>query len=185
MRRRDYSTGISNCMYAVRGSNVKKRLNGAVKLSFKPSPEDRTLIVRGNSGGVMQITDTRRSGIRQATLEIVSLPVSFLVDVLGWTQDSNGVLYEGLQPDVGISLYYETENGGRPIRHQLYDCVVCAPNFDVSTITGRLSADTRKLDIIINPYRNNYYRDINSDKYSRQIAREDNPTLFNSWFGTE
>lgn len=175
MGRRDYSTGISNCMYAVHGSNVKKRLNGAVKLSFKPSSEDRTLIVRDSRGGAMQFTDTRRSGIRQATLDIVSLPVSFLVDILGWTQDSSGVLYEGLQPDVSISLFYETENGGRPIRHQLYDCVVCAPSFDVSTITGRLSADIRKLDIIVNP-------DTSTGKYSRQIARDDNGELFNNWF---
>lgn len=175
MSRRDYNTGIQNCMYAIHGSSTKKQLNGAIKLSFRPSSGDRKLLVRDSKGAAMQYTDVRRSNTRQATLEIVSLPVSFLIDVLGWTQDSSGVLYESIQPDIHISLFYETENGGHPIRHQLYDCVVCSPSFDVSTMTRQLSVNPRKLDIIVNP-------DRSTGKFSRQIARDDNTTLYNNWF---
>lgn len=179
MNSREYSTGISNCHYAVRNdSDTGKpgRLPGAVKLSFKSSSEERSFIVR-EGGRIYNHTSVRKCKERTAVLEIISLTRDFLVDVLGWTLNDDGSLTEGIQHDVHISLFYETDNGGRPVRHWLYDCVVGEPSFDASTITDSPGVDTQKLDIIINP-------DLQHDgNYSRKIARADNPELFDSWFG--
>ena len=178
MAQREYSSGISGCHFAVRGYSpgVLKSLPGAIKLSFKPSAEDRSFIVR-DGANAYSYTSSRKGKERRAELDIVGLTKDFLIDVLGYTENEDGSLTMGIQPDVHISLFYETENGGRPVRHQLYDCVVCAPNFDASTLGSRLSVDTRKLDIIVN-----------SDPryggaYGRIIARSDNAELFGTWFG--
>lgn len=178
MAQRDYSSGISNCHFAVRGiqPGTLKSLPGAIKLSFKPSAEGRSFIVR-DGANAYSYTSSRGSRERRAELEIVGLTKDFLVDVLGYTENEDGSLTEGIQPDVHISLFYETENGGRPVRTWLYDCVVCAPSFDASTLGSRLSADTRKLDIIVDPDRTH------GGAYSRSIARADNAELFSTWFG--
>lgn len=177
MTQRDYSTGISRCHYIVRDRPiVLKRLPGAIKLSFKPSCADRTFLVRSGAGAY-QYTHSRKHKERPASLEIVSLPECFLVDVLGWVKNDDGSLTQGQQPDVRISLLYETENGGRPVRHILYDCTVCQPAFDVTTLGDGLSIDKRTLDIMVNPDPSNGYN------FSRQVAKADNAELFDSWFG--
>ena len=180
MTQREYSTGISNCHYAVRLAyeqvGALGKLPGAVKLSNKSSSENRSFTVRDGSR-VYQHTSARKTKERPMTLEIIGLTKDFLVDVLGWTLNEDGSLTEGVHPDVHISLFYETENGGRPVRHWLYDCVVGEPSFDASTIAETPNVDTYTLDIIKNPdpYRNG--------DYSRKIARADNAELFDSWFG--
>lgn len=177
MPHRDYSTGIKNCHYVVKGTAIEvKKLPGAVRLSMKPSAADRNIKVRSGST-IYQTTTARQGTQRQAELEIVSLPESFLIDVLGWTKGTDGSLTEGIQPNVHIILLYETENGGCPVRHMLYDCVVSSPSFDATTISSDLSIDKRKLDIVFNPDPSN------NNNLSRQIARADNENLFNSWFG--
>lgn len=174
---RDYSTGICNCRYYVKNTvRVIKLMPGAIKLSFKPSAAEKTMFVRYQNGGAGQYTSARRTQEKRAELEIISLPESFLTDVLGWVKNSDGSLTEGIKPNVHISLLYETINGGRPVRHQLYDCLVSEPSFDATTFED-LGVDTRKLELIINPDPEN------GNNYSKKIARADNSTLYDSWFG--
>ena len=184
MTQREYSSGISGCHYAVRGgSMLLKSLPGAIKLSFKPSSVDRSFIVRGETN-VYSYTASRKCKERRAELEIVSLTKDFLVDVLGYIENQDGSLTAGVQPDVHISLFYETENGGRPVRHQLFDCMVCFPTFDASTLGNKLTADVRKLEIVVNPdFSGNRVTNSNYETYSRKIAKAANAALVNSWFG--
>jgi len=180
MKQRDYSAGISGCHYAVRqstGALTLGRLPGAVRLTRRPSPEGRSFVVRDSGGRAYSYSSSPRDKERRYTLEIVSLTRDFLVDVLGFSVNIDGSLTEGIAGDVHISLFYETENGGRPVRHWLYDCVVSPPSFDVQTLGETLSADTRKLELTANP-------DPRRDgTYGRQLAREDNAPMFDSWFG--
>ena len=184
MTQHEYSTGISNCHYAVRkyqgGVSGElgelEKLPGAVKLSNRSSSEDRSFTVR-DGDRIYQYTAARKCKERQRSLEIVSLTKKFLEEVLGWTVNDDGSMTEGQRPDVHISLFYETDNGGRPVRQWLYDCVVGELSFDASTIEEGLGIDTYKLDIIENPDPDR------NGNYGRKISRADNEELFDSWFG--
>lgn len=180
MTQREYSAGISDCHYAVRRSAMDTAfgsLPGAIKLTRRPSTEGRSLLVRNTEGRVYNYTSAQRESERRYTLEIVSLTREFLTDVLGYIENEDGSLSEGIADDVHFSLFYQTENGGRPVRYQIYDCVVSPPSFDAQTLSSNLSADIRKLELTASP------DPLNDHHYGIQIAREDNAELYDSWFG--
>lgn len=130
-------------------------------------------------GRAYSYTAAAKEKERRYALEIVSLTKAFLTEVLGFTENEDGSLTEGIRPDVHISLFYETDNGGRPVRYQLYDCAVETPSFDAATMSESLSADTRKLEFTANP------DPYNEGAYGRQIARADNAETFDTWFGED
>ena len=170
-----YTVGIRNCAYKISGGNMSP-LIGAQKLSFATQNAKRDMIVRVGSGAAAYSEDYETG--RTADLSIVQLPVSFLVDVLGYTVSENGVLTEGLlNRPVHFSLFYETQTDGEPIRTQLYDVCCTRPNFDVSTMTNKPSVDIRKLKLTINA-------DLRNTKtFGRSVSREDSAEQFDTWFG--
>lgn len=170
-----YYTGFRNFAYKVSGG-TKTPLAGAQKLSFTSQNASRELTVRVGSGAAAYAENIETG--RTADLDIVQLPVSFLVDVLGYTVDENGVLTEGLlNRPVHFSLFYETQTDGEPIRTQLYDVCCTRPNFDVTTMTNKPSVDIRKLKLTINA-------DLRSTKnFGRSVSREDSAEQFDTWFG--
>ena len=113
-----------------------------------------------------------------ADLDIVQLPVSFLVDVLGYTLTAGNVLVENAQyKPVHFSLFYEQQTDTEPVRTQVFDVCCVRPDFDVTTMTNRPSVDIKKLKLIINA-------DVRSTSANlRTISREDNAELFDTWFG--
>ncbi len=173
----DYSIGFSEFHYSVRGGALLP-LAGAVKIGFKPQMNERSIQVRlldGSFAVYSEVYDLNE----KASIEIISLPEHFLINILGYTRDESGVLYAGIYKPVHFSLFYEERNEGTATRHQLYDVVCTKPDFDASTMTNRLSVDTRRLELVIN-------RDIrNTGYYKRQIRKEDNSELFERWFGLE
>lgn len=178
MAQREYNTGFCNFHYRVVGWNSSiraKRFPGAVRLSFKPQTQERKVLVRTDSGLLLSESLAKHEASREATLEIVSIPKSFLTDVLGWTETAEGILIEGQHPDTHVTLYYETDNGDNPIRHKLYDVVFGRPSFDVSTIADTPSADIRKLELTVNP---------NNGSYQEKLAKADavDISVYNNWF---
>lgn len=170
-----YYTGFRNFAYKINGGTMTP-LKGAQKLSFASQNANRDLTVRVGSSAAAY-SENIETG-RTADLDIVQLPVSFLVDVLGYTVDKNGVLTEGLlHRPVHFSLFYENQTDGEPIRTQLYDVCCTRPNFDVTTMTNKPSVDIRKLKLIINA-------DLRNTKaFERSVSREDSAEQFDTWFG--
>lgn len=157
----DINTGFSNFHYRVIGWNASikpKALTGAIKLSYKPQTQERTVLVRTSGGLIQQQVLGKRESIRTASLQVISLPESFLIDVLGWEVSDGGRLVEGEFPEKHLQIRYETNNLGEPMRHLLYDVVVSKPSFDVSTISSTPSADTRSLELTVNPTANGKYQ---------------------------
>lgn len=167
-----YNTGFRNFAYKISGGTMTP-LEGAQKLSFTVQSAARELMVR-TASGMAAYTENVETG-RKADLEIVQLPVSFLVDVLGYTL-VDGILTEGLHRPVHFSLFYEQQTDGEPIRTQLYDVCCTRPNFDVTTMTNRPSVDIRKLSLVVNA-------DQSEQVYSQSVSREDNAEAFDTWFG--
>lgn len=170
-----YYTGFRDFAYKISGGTMTP-LKGAQKLSFATQSASRELTMRVGSGAAAY-SESVETG-RTADLSIVQLPVSFLVDVLGYTVDENGVLTEGvLRRPVHFSLFYEVQTDGEPIRTQLYDVCCVRPNFDVTSMTNKPSVDIRKLKLIVNA-------DLRNTKaYERSVSREDSAEMFNTWFG--
>lgn len=180
MAQREYNTGFCNFHYRVVGWNASikaKRFPGAIRLSFKPQTQERKVLKRTDSGILLSESLARHEATREAVLEIVSIPKSFLIDVLGWTEDPSGILIEGQHPDTHVTLYYETDNGGDPTRYKVHNVVFSRPSFDVSTMTDTPSADIRKLELTVNPEGGNY---------QRRLAKADavDISTYNNWFET-
>lgn len=170
--------GFKNFYYSVRtaaGAQTPKPLDGAIKLSFKPQSKSTEHTLRGESQSVSEYTEETIETKKNASLDIISLPDSFLVDVLGYYIDENGVMMEGEQKPVHFALLYETTYGNDLIRYEQIDCLCTKPSFDVSTISETPSIDTRSLELIIN-------KDIKSGFYSKQIRKSTNPEIFEKWF---
>lgn len=173
-----YHRGIRNVNYCLKtGGSISAPfpLNGAVGISFTPQTTPRTIAVRPDKGGQIQHTDFIETG-KQASLEILSLPVSFLTDILGYETDENGILYEGAFKSVHFVLLYEEQNEDIPVRHLLYDVVCSKPSFDATTMTNTLGVDKRNLSLVINQDEDHECR------YSQSISEADDKALFDSWF---
>lgn len=175
-----YSIGIKNCAYKISGGTLSP-LASAQKISFSNKSETRNFICRLSDGQVTSYNEVVDAG-KDATLEIITLPLKFMKEVLGFTQAQNGVITENIRPkSVHFSLFYETQGDDEPIRVQLYDVVCPQPDFDVTTISNKLAVDGRKLKLIVN---SSVYEDLSKPRsIGRSIRRSDNPTLFDNWFG--
>ena len=149
------NTGFSKFHYRVNGWNSSirpKPLPGGIKINMQPSSQERKVTMRTDKGLLMTQTFLRPEAGRTGTLEVVSLPESFLTDVLGWYRNSeNGPLIEGPYSEIHLELKYETDNGGNPMRFVIYDVVFSRPNFDASTLSASPNANTRSLEFTVNP----------------------------------
>lgn len=167
--------GFKNFHYCLRTANaVPVPMPGAVRLTREPDLSE-IKIVPDTAGSCSEYVAAYRDKVIKLGLEIVSLPVSFLTDVLGYTTDANGVLIEGEHPAVHFALLYETR-GGVITRHSYLDCVCRKPKFDATTLSGSAKFDTRSLEIVAN-------RDIfGMGKYKKSVTEEQSASVFAAWF---
>ncbi len=172
---RDAYCGFKNFHYCLRTANaVPVPMPGAVRLTREPNMQEIKIVPNIIGAPAEYVAAYRDNGLRLG-LEIVSLPVSFLTDVLGYTIDANGVLIEGEHPAVHFALLYETR-GGVITRHSYLDCVCRKPKFDATTLSGSAKFDTRSLEIVAN-------RDIfGSGKYKKSVTEEQSASVFAGWF---
>lgn len=168
--------GFRNFHYCLRTANaVPVPMPGAVRLTREPELQE-IKIVPNAIGAPQEYVIGHRDGVIRLGLEVVSLPVSFLTDILGYTTDANGVLAEGGHPSVHFALLYETRNtGAGAVRHCYYDCVCKKPKYDVTTLSGSSKFDTRTLEIIAN-------RDIYGSGAYKKSVGEDSAATFAAWF---
>lgn len=169
--------GFKNFHYCLRTAGaVPVPMPGAVRLTRDPELTE-VRIVPDVIGAPVEYAAGYKGGIIRLGLTIVSLPVQFLVDVLGYTIDSNGVLAEGGHPAVHFALLYETgttEQGA--VRHCYMDCVCKKPKFDAATLSASSGFNTRTLEIAAN-------KDIfGSGMYKKSISEQDDPQVFAEWF---
>ena len=169
--------GFKNFHYCLRTAGaVPVPMPGAVRLTRDPELTE-IRVVPDVIGAPSEYAVCSRDGIIRLGLEIVSLPVQFLVDVLGYTIDSNGVLAEGGHPAVHFALLYETRTTEQgPVRHCYMDCICKKPKFDAATLSGSSGFCTRKLEIAAN-------KDIfGSGKYKKSVTEEQSASVFAGWF---
>lgn len=131
--------GIKNAHYALLTLNddgsatygTPVAVPGSVSLSLAPqgeiSPFYADNIVYYQSGANAGYT---------GSWEIANTPDSFKKDVLGYIEDSNGVLLEDANAEVKpFALMFQIEGDKHARRHVLYNCAASRPEFNTSTIT--------------------------------------------------
>jgi len=108
-------------------------------------------------------------------LEVALLPDSFKKDVLGWTVDSTGALFENanvLAKD--IALLFEFSGDVNAIRHVMYNVSVARPGIESSTKGSGREGKTETLDITASPNASGYVK----------AKTEASDTGYATWFTT-
>lgn len=173
---RSASCGFRNFHYCLKtGAAAPVALPGAIRLGREPNMEP-IVITPNITGNPTEYTVGYVDKGIKLDLEIVSLPESFLIDVLGYTL-SNGILIENEHPKIHFALLYETHfTDGRAIRHSYMDCVCAKPKFDATTLSSSFNIDTKRLELRAN-------KDIfGSNCYKKSITADQNSLVFNHWF---
>ncbi|MBO5632619.1 MAG: phage tail protein [Aeriscardovia sp.] len=152
-----------------------KEWPGAVSVNFEPQGESSTFYADGIKYYVTS-TNTGYEGDYESAL----VPEDFKRDILGATEDSDGVLLENADaPTAYFALLFEFDGDVKARRHVMYKCSATRPsvesktkeeNVDVATETVKLTCSTTKIN------------GVNIPKAETGTSTSDE--VYNSWYTT-
>ena len=173
--------GIKNCYYAVatiaaNGSatyDTPVALPGAVSISLDPQGDTSPFY----ADNIVYYTSIANNGY-EGDLELAKLPDSFLTDVLGYTADKNGVLFEDANaPVVHFALMFQFEGDAHAKRHVLYNCTATRPSVSGSTKEETIEPQTETITITATTvYNASYDKDVVKASVTPTEA-----TQYNAW----
>lgn len=143
--------GISRCYYAVAtiaadGSATyatPKAIPGAVSLSLDQQGETNKFY----ADNIVYYTSVANNGY-EGDLEVAKLNDDFLKDILGYTEDANGVLFENAgAPVVHFALMFQFEGDAHARRHVLYNCTCNRPSVSGATKEESVEPQTETVTI--------------------------------------
>lgn len=150
--------GIKNCFYAVatiadNGSATYANpvaLKGAVSLSLEAQGENSPFY----ADDIVYYISSANSGY-QGDLELALVPDSFKKDVLGYAEDTNGILYEDADVEVKhFALIFEFSGDKHATRHVMYNCTATRPATGSTTKTESTEPQTESMTITAAPIYN-------------------------------
>lgn len=143
--------GISHCYYAVAtiaadGSatyGTPKSLPGAVSLSLDQQGDTNKFY----ADNIVYYTSVANNGY-EGDLEVAKLTDDFLKDILGYTADANGILFENAgAPVVHFALMFQFEGDAHARRHVLYNCTCNRPSVSGTTKEESIEPQTETVTI--------------------------------------
>lgn len=143
--------GIKNVYYAVatiaaNGSatyTTPVALPGAVSISLDPQGDTSPFY----ADNIVYYTSIANNGY-EGDLELAKIPDSFLIDVLGYEEDKNDVLFENAGAEVvHFALIFQFEGDKHAKRHVLYNCTAARPSVSGSTKEETIEPQTETLTI--------------------------------------
>lgn len=176
--------GIKNVYYAVatiatNGSATygsPKPLAGAVSISLDAQGETSPFY----ADNVVYYTSVANNGY-EGDLELAKVPDDFLKDVLGYTEDAHGALFEDADaPVVHFALLFQFEGDAHAKRHVLYNCTAARPSLSGQTKEDTIEPQTETISITATSVYNASY-DKNVVKAS---VTPTEATQYNAWTTT-
>lgn len=173
--------GLSNVYYAVAtiatdGSatyGTPKRLPGAVNLSLDAQGENTPFY----ADNIVYWTSTGNAGYK-GDFELALIPDDFKKDILGYKEDSSGILYEVTDaPTVNFALLFQFEGDKHGTRHVLYNCTSGRPGIGSKTTTDSTEPTTETLALTAT----SIYNTGTSENITKARATTSD-TAYSSWF---
>jgi phi13 family phage major tail protein len=175
--------GLKNVYYAVAtlaadnsatyGTPVA--LPGAVSLSMEAQGESTIFhadnidywVGGGNSG-------------YEGDLELALIPEDFKTDVLGYAEDSKGVLFEDVNAgSVHFALLFQFEGDQKATRHVLYNCTATRPSVSSSTKEDSVEPGTESLSLTAKSI---YNESLDKDIVKSESKADTDSTVYDGWF---
>ena len=146
------------------------RIPGAVSLSMDVNGENENFFA-DNSVYYVINNNAGYTG----DLEIALIPESFRTGILNETSDSNNVLVENSNSQVGhFALLFEFDGDQKKIRHVLYNCSASRPSIASKTNEASKEVQTEKLTIKARPLANGLVKAKSGDTTKA--------TAYNNWY---
>ena len=143
---------------------------GAVSLSLDPTGENNPFY----ADGVEYYTISNNMGY-SGDLEIALIPESFRVDILKESHDSNKVLIENKDINVGkFALLFRFDGDIRAINHVMYNCSVSRPKIGSKTNEESKEVQTETLTISAKPLVKGFVKAKTGDSTPQ--------TVYDNWF---
>ena len=143
---------------------------GAVSLSLDPTGENTPFY----ADGIEYYTISNNMGY-SGDLEIALIPESFRVDILKESPDSNKVLIENKDINVGkFALLFRFDGDIRAINHVMYNCSVSRPKIGSKTNEESKEVQTETLTISAKPLVKGYVKAKTGDSTPQ--------TVYDNWF---
>ena len=143
---------------------------GAVSLSLDPTGENTPFY----ADGIEYYTISNNMGY-SGDLEIALIPESFRVDILKESPDSNKVLIENKDINVGkFALLFRFDGDIREINHVMYNCSVSRPKIGSKTNEESKEVQTETLTISAKPLVKGYVKAKTGDSTPQ--------TVYDNWF---
>ena len=143
---------------------------GAVSLSLDPTGENTPFY----ADGIEYYTISNNMGY-SGDLEIALIPESFRVDILKESHDSNKVLIENKDINVGkFALLFRFDGDIRGINHVMYNCSVSRPKIGSKTNEESKEVQTETLTISAKPLVKGYVKAKTGDSTPQ--------TVYDNWF---
>ena len=143
---------------------------GAVSLSLDPTGENTPFY----ADGIEYYTISNNMGY-SGDLEIALIPESFRVDILKESHDSNKVLIENKDINVGkFALLFRFDGDIRAINHVMYNCSVSRPKIGSKTNEESKEVQTETLTISAKPLVKGYVKAKTGDSTPQSV--------YDNWF---
>lgn len=177
--------GLKNVYYAVAtiandGSATyaaPKAIPGAVSLSMEPQGSNEPFY----ADNIVYYVSNGNTGY-EGDLEVALIPDSFKKEVLGFLQDTNGVLVEDIAaPTVHFALLFQFEGDQKATKHVMYNCTATRPTAAGNTKEDTVSPETETITVTATSVYNNA---IDKDIVKAEIGPNGQAAIYTTWVDT-
>ena len=175
--------GIKNVYYAVAtiaSDNTASygdpvALKGAVNMELSPQGESSPFY----ADNIVYWVGAGNNGY-EGDLELALIPDDFKADILGYIEDSKGVLVEDMNAEaVHFALLFQFEGDEKATRHVMYNCTATRPNAAGETKGESIEPSTESITITATSI---YNASLETDIVKAEAGPDSDATTYTGWF---